>query len=173
MAFTSLSILGDPGAVSRVGNMFVVNVFCTFGRLWIIGQHRNIILRNTRATIVLGGSQFTRYIPLSKREAKIKNQAAFFCVRQVYVTSKTWRRIWWRVNQPFKHTFSHHVSGNQYYEAFFILQTSDRICSFLPYLNLELCSFSQFSQKNCTHSISRTIKARSSFAQQIIALTTL
>ena len=28
--------------------------------------------------IVLGGSQFTRSIPLSKREAKIKNQARFF-----------------------------------------------------------------------------------------------
>ena len=37
-----------------------------------------IYLRNTRATIVLGGSQFTRCIPLSKREAKIKNQARFF-----------------------------------------------------------------------------------------------
>ena len=30
------------------------------------------------ATIVLGGSQFTRCIPLSKREAKIENQAGFF-----------------------------------------------------------------------------------------------
>ena len=29
-------------------------------------------------TILLGGSQFTRCIPLSKREAKIKNQARFF-----------------------------------------------------------------------------------------------
>ena len=29
-------------------------------------------------TIVIGGSQFTRSIPLSKREAKIKNQAGFF-----------------------------------------------------------------------------------------------
>ena len=28
--------------------------------------------------IVLGCSQFTRSIPLSKREAKIKNQAGFF-----------------------------------------------------------------------------------------------
>ena len=37
----------------------------------------NIMLRNTRATIVLGGRQFTRCIPLSKREAKIKNQAGF------------------------------------------------------------------------------------------------
>ena len=56
MAFTSLSIIAP------------------FERLWII----NIILRNTRATIVLGGSQFTSCIPLSKREAKIKNQAGFF-----------------------------------------------------------------------------------------------
>ena len=31
-----------------------------------------------KQTIVLGGSQFTRSIPLSKREAKIKNQAGFF-----------------------------------------------------------------------------------------------
>ena len=38
----------------------------------------NTMLRNTRATIVLGGSQFTRCIPLSTREAKIKNQAGFF-----------------------------------------------------------------------------------------------
>ena len=29
-------------------------------------------------TIVLGGSQFTRFIPLSKREVKMKNQAGFF-----------------------------------------------------------------------------------------------
>ena len=42
-----------------------------------IGQPRNIMLRNTRATIVLGGRQCTRYIPRSKREAKIKNQAGF------------------------------------------------------------------------------------------------
>ena len=47
-------------------------------RLRIIGQPQNIILRNIRATIVLGGSQLTRCIPLSKREAKIKNQAGFF-----------------------------------------------------------------------------------------------
>ena len=47
-------------------------------RLWIIGQPRNIILRNTRVKIVLDGSQLTRCIPLSKREAKIKNQAGFF-----------------------------------------------------------------------------------------------
>ena len=29
-------------------------------------------------TIVLGGNQFARCIPLSKREAKIKHQAGFF-----------------------------------------------------------------------------------------------
>ena len=73
----------------------------------VIGQPRNIILRNTRS------------IPLSKREAKIKNQ--------VYeLTSKSWRRIWWRVNQPFnifKHTFSHHVSGKQHYEALLFYHT--------------------------------------------------
>ena len=52
-------------------------------------------------TIVLGGSQFTRCIPLSKRVAKIKNQAG-----SGYFASKSWRQIWWRVNQPFKHNFS-------------------------------------------------------------------
>ena len=39
----------------------------------------NIMLRNTRATIVLGGSQLTRCIPLSKREAKIKIRPDFLC----------------------------------------------------------------------------------------------
>ena len=29
-------------------------------------------------TIVLNGNQFTSFIPLSKREAKIKNQTGFF-----------------------------------------------------------------------------------------------
>ena len=63
---------------------------------------------------VLGGSQFTRCTPLSKREAKIKkkNQARFFCVREVYFTLiKSWRQIWWCVNQPFKYTFFHHGSS--------------------------------------------------------------
>ena len=106
-----------------------------FERLWIIGQPRNIILRNTRATIVIGNSQFTSCIALSKREAKIKNQAGIFCVRQVYFTSKSWRRIWWRVIQPFKHTFSHHVSGKQYYEALvFIIRGTQRLFS-LKYLS--------------------------------------
>ena len=60
MAFTSLSNIAP------------------FERLWIIGQSRIIILRNTSATIVLAGSQFTRCISLSKAEAKIKNQGGFF-----------------------------------------------------------------------------------------------
>ena len=37
----------------------------------------------------------------------------------------------WRVIQPLKHTFPHHVLGKQYYEAlFFIIQTLDRILFF-------------------------------------------
>ena len=43
------------------------------------------------------------------------------------------------------------------------LHTSDR----------NICSFSQFCKTNCTHSLIRTIEARASFAQQIIALTAL
>ena len=68
-------------------------------RLWM--QH----------TIVLGCSQFTRCIPLSKRKAKIKKSGRSFCVSkkicvlQVYFTSKSWRQIWWCVNQSFKYTF--------------------------------------------------------------------
>ena len=35
--------------------------------------------------IVLSGSQkFTLFFPLSESEAKIRNQAGFLCVRQVY-----------------------------------------------------------------------------------------
>ena len=75
--------------------------------------------KHTRHDSPWSGSQFTRCIPLSKREAKIKKSGRISRVRQVYFTSKSWRRIWWRVNQPFKHTFSHHVSGKQYYEALF------------------------------------------------------
>ena len=89
-------------------------------RLWIIGQPQNIILRNTRATIVLGGCQFTRCVPLSKREAKIKNQAGLFVfdkfTLQVNLGDES---AGGGVKQPFKHTFSHHVSGEQYYEALF------------------------------------------------------
>ena len=72
-------------------------------------------------TIVLGGSQFTRCFPLCKREAKLKNQAGFFVLSAF--TSKSWRQIWWRVKQPFKYTFSHHVWGKQYYEALFFYHT--------------------------------------------------
>ena len=57
-------------------------------------------------TMVLGGSQFTRCIPLSKRVAKIKKSGRIFCVRPGYFASRSWRQIWWRVNQPFKYTFS-------------------------------------------------------------------
>ena len=57
---------------------------------------------------IMSSVAFKRCIPPSKKSDRI------FCVRQVYFTSKSWRQIWWRVNQPFKHTFSHHVSGKQY-----------------------------------------------------------
>ena len=50
----------------------------------------------------------------------------------------------------------------------FFIQTSDRFYSFLPYLNLYFCRFSQFCKANCTHSIFRTTEARASFAQQIV-----
>ena len=60
---------------------------------------------------------YSLQFPVSKREAKIKNQAGFFVfdkfTSQVNLGDET------GVNWPFKHTFSHHVSGKQYYEALF------------------------------------------------------
>ena len=56
-------------------------------------------------TMVLGGSQFTRCIPLSKRVAKIKKSGRISCVRPGYFASKSWRQIWWCANQPFKYFF--------------------------------------------------------------------
>ena len=108
-----------------------------------------------------------------------KKSARIFCVRQVYFTSKTsktsksWRQIWWRVNQPFKHTFFHHVWGKQsaMRRSFFIIQTSDRICSFFALFKPKILQFSQFCKTNCTHSKSRTIQVHASFAQQIDLVT--
>ena len=57
--------------------------------------------------------------------------------------------------------------------CFFIIQTSDRICSFFAIFKPIILQFSQFGKTNCTHSMSRTIQAHASFAQQIIELTTL
>ena len=74
---------------------------------WISSKHN--FMQHMK---VLGCSQFTRCIPLSKRKAKIKKKlgrsfcvSKKICVRQVYFTSKSWQQIWWFVNQPFKYTF--------------------------------------------------------------------
>ena len=64
-------------------------------------------------TIVLDDRQFTGCIPLSKREAKIKNQAGFFVFDKFTLQVNLGYESWWRLNQPFKHTFSHHVSGKR------------------------------------------------------------
>ena len=83
--------------------------------------------------IVLGGSQFTRCIPLSKREAKIKNQAGFFVFDKfsllVNLGDESGGSL---LNILFLIT----SQVNSTLRPFFIIQTSDRICSFLPYLNL-------------------------------------
>ena len=78
----------------------------------IIGYPRNIILCNTRQSSVDGPdcSQSTRCIPLSKRKVKKKTGRSFcvsktICVLQLYFTSKSWRQIWWCVNQHFEYTF--------------------------------------------------------------------
>ena len=70
-----------------------------------------------------------------------KKSGRIFCVRH----SKSWRRIWWRVNQPFKHTFSHHVSGTQYTDLgqnlFFFALFKPIILQFFAILQENLHSF--------------------------------
>ena len=78
------------------------------GDNWISPKHN--FMQHTR---VLGCSQFTRCIPLSKKKAKIKKKSAGrsfcvsrkICVLQVYFTRKSWRQIWWCVSQSLKYTF--------------------------------------------------------------------
>ena len=101
-------------------------------------------------TIVFGGSQFTRCIPLSRRQAKIKNQAGFLCSTSLHYfsTSKSWLQIWWRVNQPFlKYTFFITSNVNSTMTCcFFIVQTSDRIFFFFALFKpiiLPFCSILQ------------------------------
>ena len=76
-------------------------------------------------TIVLGGSQFTRYnlsaalLRLIKGRPKIRNQAGFF------VFDKLSLQIWWRVNQPFI-PFIHRIRDTwrkQYYQTPFVYFT--------------------------------------------------
>ena len=72
---------------------------------WISSKHN--FMQHMK---VLGCSQFTRCIPLSKRKAKKKSGRSFcvskkISVLQVYFTSKSQRQIQWCVNQYFKYTF--------------------------------------------------------------------
>ena len=87
-------------------------------------------------TMVLGGSQFTRCIPLSKMEAKIKNQAGFFVfdkfTLQVNLGDKSGGGLTSLLNILF---FITSEVNSTMRRCFFVIQTSDRICSFLPYLN--------------------------------------
>ena len=70
-----------------------------------------------------------------------------FCVWLVYFT-KSCQQIWGRVNQRFIH-FQIKSEVKQYYEALLL--------SYRPRTN---CSISQFCNTNCTHSILKTIEAR-------------
>ena len=102
--------------------------------------------------VIRHDSQSLTRSPLSKRETKIKNQAGFFCVRQVYFT-KSCRQIWWPVNQPFI-LFIHLIWGKQYYQALFVYRTDfGQNCFFFFFC------ISQFFKTNCIHSIFTTIKA--------------
>ena len=125
-------------------------------------------------TIVLGGRQFRRSILLSKREAKMKSQAGFSVFDKF--TSKSWRQIWWRVNQPFKHPFFIRSEVNSTMRCSFFFYHTDlghNLFFFALFKPIILQVFTIWQDKYCTHSISRTIEARAGFAQQIIALTTL
>ena len=127
-------------------------------------------------TIVLGGRQFRRSIPLSKRGGQNEKSGRIFCVRQVYFTSKSWRQIWWRVNQPFKHPFFIRSEVNSTMRCSFFFYHTDlghNLFFFALFKPIILQVFTIWRDKYCTHSISRTIEARAGFAQQIIALTTL
>ena len=85
----------------------------------------------TKQTIVLGGRQFTRCIPLFKGQNR--KSGRIICVWHVYFKRNFWRQIGWRVNQPFKYTFFFINSevNSTMRRCFFIIQTSDRICFFL------------------------------------------
>ena len=84
-------------------------------------------------TTVLGCSQFTRCIPLPKRKAKIEKKkwgrsfgvSKKICVLQVYFTSKSWRQIWWCVNQYFKYIFYHTIWGKQCYACVLVFDHTD------------------------------------------------
>ena len=98
-------------------------------------------------TIVLGGSQFTRCIPLSiKRKAK-KKSGRMFCVRQVYFTSKSWRKIQWRVNQP----FTSEVNSTMRRYFFFYHADLGQNLFFFSLFKPIILQFSQFCNPNNIH----------------------
>ena len=85
-----------------------------YGDNWISPKHN--FMQHTRVLSCRGPVAANLHFAfLSKRKGKIKkNQAGLFvskkiCVLQVYFTSKSWRQIWWCVNQYFKYTFYHTI----------------------------------------------------------------
>ena len=75
--------------------------------------------------------------------------------------------MWWRVNQPFKDTFSHHVSGKQYYEAlFYHTDLGQNLFFFCPII----LQFFTILQDNLNLFNIHDVKPRAFFGQQIIAL---
>ena len=79
--------------------------------------------------------------------------------------------MWWRVNQPFKHTFSHHVSGKQCYEApFFYHKDLGQNLFFFALFKPIILQFFTILQDNLHSFNIHDVKARASFAKQIIAL---
>ena len=80
----------------------------------IIGYPRNISLCNTRESSAAEARLQPIYTLRSSKEEWrkiIKKSGRSFCVSkkicvlQVYFTNKSWRQIWWCVNQSFKYTF--------------------------------------------------------------------
>ena len=109
---------------------------------WITPKYN--FKKNTRHDRPWWQPIYTLHSSVLKR-GQNKKSGRIFCVRH----SKSWRRICWRVIQPFKHTFSHHIAGKQYYEALvFIIQTSDRICSFFALFKPIILQFFTILQEN-------------------------
>ena len=100
--------------------------------------------------IVLGGSQFTRCIPSSKREAKIKNQAGFVVFDKfsllVNLGDESGGSL---LNILFLIT----SQVNSTLRAFFYhTELGQNLFFFVPFKPIIL-QFSQFCKRICTHSI--------------------
>ena len=112
--------------------------------LYVHPKNSNHLRSHLRAIMALDHSR------LGLENKFLENKSGrIFCVRQVYFT-KSCQQIWVRVKQPFI-PFIQHTWGKTVLWG-----------SVLSYRPRTECSISQFCNRNCTHSIFRTIEASSS-----------